>query len=178
MPKATTSVGALSPINNCFIQIPNFPQIKLNNLPDISDTKSAHYNAESIIGRSSPLHTYHFSDSRIISFTIHLYIQQASDATANLQTLYAIQSCVYPGPGGNGGAPFVPPAICQIQCGNLLASQPVCVVLQSYNVKFPTDVAWDATTMCPYHFDIDTTWWIVYQSSNLPDNSRIIKSGY
>jgi hypothetical protein len=176
MPKATTSSGALAPINNCYIDVPGAQTITLDNLPDISDSKTVHYNVESIIGRSSPLHTYHYSDSRSINVTLHLFIVSPGDGDTNLQTLRAIQSAAYPRP-GSGDAAFVPPVICQIYCGNLLATSPLCVVLQSYSVKFPTDVAWDADSLCPYHFDIDTTWWVVYNSSDLPDNSRIISSG-
>ncbi len=130
MPKATMSGGALAPINNCYINIPGAMTITLDNLPDIGDSKNAQYNTESIIGRSSPLHTYHYSDTRTISFTIHLFIQQQGDADLNLQKLRAIQSAAYPRPGG-GSAPFIPPVICTIRCGDLLAvGQDLCVVLQ------------------------------------------------
>lgn len=176
MPKATYGQGALSPISNCYLTLPGAMHIIMDNLPDIGDSKNAQYNADSIIGRSSPLHTYHYSDTRTISFTVHLFIQEEGDAQLNLQKLRAIQSCAYPRP-GSGGAPFMPPPICRIRCGDLLATEDLCVVLQSYNVRFPTDVAWDAETYCPYRLDIDTTWWVVYNSPDLPDQSRIVSSG-
>lgn len=177
MPKGTTSSGALAPINNCYLVIPNAMTITLDNLPEIGDSKNAQYNAEPIIGRSSPIHTYHYSDTRNISFTIHLFIQQQGDAVLNLQKLRAIQSALYPREGGNG-APFIPPVICNIRCGDLLAvGQDLCVILQSCNVRFPTDVAYDADTMCPYRFDIETSWWVVYNSPDLPYQDRIITSG-
>ena len=53
--KSTTS-GILNPINECYIDISG-QKIIMNNLPDISDTKSAVYNQEGIIGRSFPLYT-------------------------------------------------------------------------------------------------------------------------
>lgn len=177
MAKGTYGKGKLSAIQNCYLVLPGAMTITLDNLPEIGDSKNAQYNADSIIGRSSPLHTYHYSDTRNISFTIHLFIQDEGDADLNLSKLRSIQSCVYPRPGG-GGAPFRPPPICRIRCGDLLAKgQDLCVVLQSYNVRFPTDVAWDSDTLCPYRMDIDTTWWVVYNSPDLPDQGRIVSSG-
>ena len=175
MPKATNN-GILRELD-CYVNIPNYGKIAFNNLPGIGDSKSAQYNSESIIGRSSPLHTYHYSDTRNISLTIHLFIAKESDAYTNLNHLRAIQSAVYTRK-GPGGSPFLPPPICRLKCGNLLSTQEVCAVLQNYSVRFPDDVAWHRETYCPYRFDIDTTWWVVYPSPNLPDQSRIMQSGY
>jgi hypothetical protein len=74
----------------------------------------------------------------------------------------------------------MPPPVCTIKCGKLLADEALCVVLQSYSVKFPTDVAWwegDDGLYCPYKFDVGTTWLTVYTSSDLPYQSRIVSSG-
>jgi hypothetical protein len=175
--KATSSRGTLRQLPNCYINIPSFGQIPINNLPDISDSKSAVYDSTPIIGRSSPLHSYHYSDTRIINVTLHFFIVGPGDAEFNLSAVRAIQSCAYPKEGGSGGAPFSPPEICSIRCGNLLATSDLCVVLQSYNVRWSTDTVWDEATMCPYKFDVDTTWWVVYSSSQLPFNTDIISSG-
>ena len=177
MPKATNSRGILRPIEKCKLVIPGAEDITVNNLPEIGDSKSAQYNAESIIGRSSPLHTYHYSDTRQISFTLHFFIVDEGDAMRNIQKLRAIQSAAYPRP-GSGGAPFLPPPVCRLQCGQLLGADEICVVLQNYSVRFPSDVAWDKETLCPYRFDVDTTWWVVYASPQLPDQGRIYQSGY
>lgn len=174
MPKATTPRGTLIPINDCWIEIPNFGKIIMNNVPEVGDSKAAVYNAEPIIGRSSPVHTYHYSDTRIINLTIHLYIVEKLDAFKNLRIKRAIESCLYP---RDGGSVFVPPPICQIKIGQFLATSPLCVSLLNCNTRSPSDVAWDKETLCPYKMDIDMTWWKVYNSPDLPSQSRIIGTG-
>ncbi len=210
--KATNS-GKLNLLGKCQIVIPtqNMPNspvgkdsyeigrfingeyiLTMNNLPEISDTKSAVYNNEPIIGRSAPLYTYSHSADRTISFQIHFFNLRQGDAENNLEALRIIQSALYPRESSN--YPYLPPPICRIKCGSLLASSSnhLCVVLQSYSVKFPTDVAWESNTepkeirpglwsldptYCPYRFDVDTSWLVVYSSDELPFQSRIITSG-
>jgi hypothetical protein len=53
----------------------------------------------------------------------------------------------------------------------------LCVVLRRYSVKLPTDVAWDEETYCPYKFDLETEWEVVYTSSDLPGAERIFSTG-
>jgi hypothetical protein len=181
--KSTTN-GSLNLINNCTVMIPNAGTITLNNLPDISDSKNAIYNNEAIMGRSTPLYTYSHSGDRTINMTMHFFVVDENDAVENIKYLRWIQSAVYPRP-GDGNTPFVPPVVCQIQCGTLIAGNvdagfgltPVCCILQSYSVKFPTDVAWDAETFCPYRFDVETAWIVVYTSDDLPNQDRIVRSG-
>lgn len=180
MYKATTN-GNLNKVEDCYVLIPGGSpsMIEFDNLPDLSDSKSAVYNDEAIIGRSNPLHTYSHSANRTISLTFHFYIVKPSDADLNLRKLRTIQSAVYPQE-GSGGAPFQPPPICQIKCGDLLATGPLCVVLQNYSVTFPPDVAWwtnGGGKYCPYKFDVNTSWLVVYTSSDLPFNNRIVQSG-
>ncbi len=182
--KATQS-GKLNNITDCYIIIPNAGMIIMNNLPDISDSKDAIYNSEAIIGRAAPLYTYSHSGDRIINMQIHFFVVNKDDAITNLTKLRWLQSAVYPRQGDNGSqasvAPFKPPPICQIRCGDLLAKgQAVCAYLRSYSVKFPTDVAWDTNseTFCPFKFDVDTSWTVAYTSSDLPFQDRIITSGY
>jgi hypothetical protein len=195
MPKATQPTGKLQTIDKCYVEIPtssisgSLPgipisislnsnvRIPINNLPEISDSKQAVYNNDPIIGRASPLHTYHYSDTRNISIQFHFIVTEQSDLENNLKYLRAIESAVYPRE-GDSNIPFRPPPICKLRCGNLLAvDKDLCVVLQQYSVKFPTDVVWDKDTLCPYKFDVDTTWLVVYSSQDLPTNSRIYSSG-
>jgi hypothetical protein len=178
MPRATIPGGKLVPIQNCYILIPgaNVPQITLNNLPDISDGKSASYNDEAIMGRSFPLKTYSHSENRNINLTLHFFTINKGDAATNLQYLRALESAVYPRTAASG-LPFLPPPVCKIMCGKLLADQELCVVLRSYSVKFGTDVAWDADTYLPYKFDVETQWDVVYRSSDLPGQERILSLG-
>ena len=144
--KATQPGGDLISLKNCYILIPGSglqPDNKLvmSNLPDISDQKSAAYSDENGIGRSSPIKSYSNSENRTISWQIHLFVIRPSDVTLNLQKLRAIESALYPR-AGTSGAPFIPPPICRLRCGNFLADgQELCAVLKNYSVKFPTDVS-------------------------------------
>lgn len=195
MPAATITGGALVPIDNCHVIIPcedcnrglegSAAQYASNGefkvvfkvLPEISDSKTASYNDEQVIGRASPLKTYAQSDNRAISLQMHMVVSTADDVNYNLAALRAIQSAVYPRKGHNG-APFVPPPICRLKCGMLLSEgQELCVILKSYSVKFPTEIAWDEQTFVPYKFDIDTSWDVVYKSNDLPGQDRIFSSG-
>ncbi len=176
MPKGSTG-GGLVPIPNCYINLPGIRQIVMNNLPEISDSKSASYQDTTIIGRSFPVKTFSHSENRAIGWTLHLFVLKDGDALNNLNILRTLESCVYPRNVGPG--PYAPPIICQIKCGNLLSTgnQPLNVVLKSYSVKFPTDVAWDAQQFTPYKLDIDLSFEVVYASNMLPGASNIIQMG-
>jgi len=173
--KATLAGGTLIEIENCYIDVPNFQKIKMKALPELSDSKSASYNDESIMGRAFPLKTYSHSENRAISMTVHFYTIQEKDKDENLRAMRALESAVYPRE--QNGMPFVPPVVCKIKCGKLLADEDLCVVLKSYSVKFPTDVVWDTTTYLPYKFDVETTWEVVYKSTDLPGQKKILQSG-
>ena len=175
--KATLSGGPLVPINDCWLSIPPSSPIVFNVLPDITDQKGADYSDESVIGRSSPLKTYSSSQNRTIGMQIHFVVSRPQDVAVNLDHLKLIESAVYPRTGVLANAPFVPPPVCQIKCGQLLADEPLCVVLKSYSVKFPTEVAWSETTFCPFKFDVDTNSDVVYKTSDLPGQFRILASG-
>jgi hypothetical protein len=179
MPAATVPGGSLVPIQDCYVIIPSEGdefKVIMKVLPDISDTKSASYNDEIVIGRSSPLKTYSQSDNRSITMTIHMVVSEAGDVDYNLEALRAIQSAVYPRE-GTTGSPFVPPPVCRIKCGRLLSYGELCVILKNYSVKFPTEVAWDEDTFVPFKFDIETTWDVVYKSADLPGQERIFILG-
>jgi len=175
-----TNTGSLNRIEDCYLTIPGAGTIIMNNLPDISDSKGAVYNNEAIIGRSFPLYTYSHSADRTISMQMHFFVVDPNDVFQNLNYLRWIESAVYPREGGSIGAPFIPPPVCQIKCGELLAKEPLCVVLQSYSVKFPTEVAWaldPQPVFTPFRFDVDTQWLTVYTSPDLPFQSRIVQTG-
>jgi hypothetical protein len=179
--KATTPTGKLQPIEKCYIIIPNSmgkdAKIIMDNLPDISDSKSASYTDETAIGRSSPYKNYGYSENRSISMTIHFIVSGPGDTVANLERLRLIESAVYPRDSADQGMPFKPPPVCRIRCGDLLAKEDLCVILKSYSVKFPTDVSLDETNFCPFKFDVETTWEAVYKSSELPGQENIIDLG-
>lgn len=175
MPKATDTCS-LNTIDNCYIEIPGMGRIIMNNLPDLSDGKSASYSDQTIIGRSFPLKTFSHSENRSISWSMHLFVTRQSDVNGNLAILRKLESLVYPVDGGPG--PYAPPRICKLKCGDLLSQgSPLCAVLKSYSVKFPTDVTWAADKLTPYKIDVDLSFEVVYSSNDLPGADRILQSG-
>jgi ribosomal protein S26 len=176
--KGSNNNGALVSIPNCSIAIPGAKMIELKSLPDISDTKQAAYNDEAVIGRSFPLKTFSHSENRVINMTLHFYIIEPRDVDDRLSDLRAIESATYPRE-GQGGVPFIPPPVCQIQCGKLLGDRPLCAVLRNYSVKYPIDVVWieNGGTYLPIKFDVETSWEVIYRSDQLPGQSKIFDSG-
>lgn len=175
--KATKPNGDLIPLEDCYIFTP-YRTIIMKVLPELSDSKSAAYNDEPIIGRSFPLKTYSHSENRTISWTAHFIVCKEGDQEDNMEDLRAIEACVYPKDELTGGAPYAPPPICKLKCGELLSRDgELCAVLKSYSVKFPSDTAWDEIGYIPYKFDVDMTWEIVYDSTDLPGSERIFRSG-
>lgn len=175
-----TSNRSLVPLDKCTIFIPTYGEINPYILPEISDQKSAAYNDEPIIGRAMPLKTYSHSENRAISITLHFMASKKSDVEKNIIELRALQSAVYPRDSAENGitdAPFIPPPVCRIKCGRILADEALCCVLKNYSVKFPTDVPWDKDSYIPWKFDVDTSWDVVYKSSDLPGAERIFRSG-
>lgn len=175
MKSTNEATGSLMPLFDCYVNIPNYGIVYMNSLPDISDSKGAAYNDEPVSGRTAPIKTYSHSENRPISMTIHLYATSAEESWKNLKILRAIQSCVYPRTENVGGSPFAPPVVCSLKCGYLLSAKPLCVVLRNYDVKFPTDVPWDEITYLPTKFDIGTSWDVVYRTSQLPGQDKILK---
>lgn len=173
--KATNPDGTLKEIQDCYINIPGYGKINMRILPDISDSKSANYSDEPIIGRSMPMKTYSHSETRAINWTAYFMILKNGDAERNLQDLRALQSVTYPR--DEGFEPYAPPPICSIKCGSILGNKELCVVLKQYSVKFPTDVAWDENLLVPYKFSVDLTWDVVYSSDDLPGHDRILRGG-
>jgi len=171
-----TPACSLRRIEDCYIEIPGYQKIWMDNLPDIGDSKGASYPDTSVIGRSFPMKTYSHSENRAISWSMHLFVQKDADIDANLSKMRMLESLVYPRNTGPG--PYAPPQIVKLKCGKLLSvGAPLCAVLKSYSVKFPTDVAWDERTLTPYKIDIDLSFEVVYSSNDLPGAERIVTSG-
>ena len=153
--------------------------IVMQSLPDISDSKGAGYSDETSIGRSTPFKTYNNSDNRTINWNAHFMVTKKEHVEKFFGYIRAIQAAVYPfdsrsSQGGLGGAPYAPPPICKLQCGDLLSKLPLNAIMKSYSIKFDTSVPWDEDTFLPYKFDIDMTFDIIYDQSNLPDSTKIL----
>jgi hypothetical protein len=174
--QATAPGGNLVEIEDCYIDIGGGTVLTQRILPDISDSKGASYPEEPLMGRSTPLKTYSHSETRTISWTMHFIVCKEEDIHQNLMDLRAICSAVYP-LDQVGNAPYQPPNLCHIKCGSLLADDALCAAMKSYSVKFPPDVAWDEETLLPYKFDVDMSFEVVYDSSELPGADCILATG-
>jgi hypothetical protein len=175
MAQATSPGGNLIEIDDCYIDI-NGTLLTQRMLPDITDAKGASYPEEPLMGRSTPLKTYSHSETRTISWTMHFIVCKEEDIQENLANLRAIESAVYPVDNASN-APYQPPNLCRIKCGQMLGDNELCAAMKSYSVKFPPDVAWDEETLLPYKFDVDMSFDVVYDSSDLPGADRIFATG-
>ena len=177
--KATQQFGQLTAIPNCSITIDadtGPQQIEFFILPDITDTKSANYQDENIMGRATTVKSYDSSGVRAVSMELHFIALKQADIQTNLGNLRLLQAAVYPRPGQNQ-APYLPPPICQITCGKLLGDNGICAILRSYNVRFDTTMVFDEDTLLPYKFDVSTQWEVVYSNDNLPGADKIAGFG-
>lgn len=177
MPKATQQSGVLIPIDECYIEVVGQRKITMNNLPDISDSKSASYADETSIGRSTPFKNYSNSDNRTISWSCHFFVQKLGDVDQIIQDLRLLESCTYPKTQSTGGAPYAPPPICHLKCGRLLGEDYVCAILKSYSVKFDTTLPWSPISYLPYKTDVELQFEVVYNQSDLPGSERIMQFG-
>lgn len=171
MAKATNQFGALQELVKCRIETP-FGMIRLKILPEISDSKSANYTNEPIMGRTTPLTNYSYSEPRTIQTDLTFAVTTCQDIEDNLTYLRLIECLTYPGD-PRGSAPFTPPPICKMVCGKLLGDAPLCVILKNYTVRWPVDVPWDVETYLPYRFTVGCQWEVVYACQNIPTNSMI-----
>lgn len=172
---ATNTSGVLNYLNDCYVSIGGV-KIIMNNLPDIGDTHDASYATETGVGRALPTRTFSNGGDRKITWTIHFLADNDAKLNENLQALRLIEGATYPR-ALVGNLPYLPPPICKLKCGKLLGNYELCAVLESYNVKFPTDIPWSDNGYIPYKFDVDLSFAVVYDSANLPGAERIITLG-
>jgi hypothetical protein len=175
MSLATTNTGQLLYLQDCYISIGGV-RIFMNNLPELSDQHDASYASETGVGRSMPTKTFSNSGDRKISWTAHFIAENEAKLLDNLRALRLIEAATYPR-SLVSNLPYLPPPICKIKCGRLLGDYELCVVLESYSVKFPNDVPWSDIGYIPYQFDVDMSFNVVYDSGNLPGAERIITFG-
>jgi len=171
--------GQLNFIPDCYIKIGDLP-IQMYIMPDISDSHNASYSKTNGTGRSLPTYTFSNGDARTISWSMHLFADSENTLNYNLKILRLIESLTYPRTVART-VPFLPPNIVKLKCGEVLGSYEICAVLQSYSVKFPTDVPWSApqngNSYIPYKIDIDLNFEAVYDAGTLPGSERIITDG-
>lgn len=177
--KATLANGTLVDLVDCYIKIPELnTTITMNALPSISDSKGASYTDEVGMGRSMPFKNYQSSENRSISWVAHFMVCQDGDQQKILNYLRAFEACTYAMTSSAGGAPYSPPPVCKIRCGELLSDFEVCCVLKNYSVSFDENVPWDEETFIPYKMDISLQFDTVYNQADLPGAERIMTDGY
>jgi len=176
--KATLPNGDLEPIQDCYIQVEEYPPIIMKIMPDISDSKSVSYPDENAIGRSMPFKSFQNSENRSISWTAHFVVCKEGDQDDIIRNLRLFEACTYPMTQNTNGAPYSPPPICKLRCGRLLSeSGAICAVMKSYSVKFDTSVPWDEDGYVPYKLDVDMQFEVVYNQSQLPGFEKIMSDG-
>jgi hypothetical protein len=159
MARATSSTGNLNSIEDCYIRVGS-DIIYMYSLPQISDSHGADYAAENGIGRSIPTQAFQHGTSRTISWDVTFIADGESKLNRNLKQL-----------------PFLPPKILKITCGKLLGDYELCVILKQISVQWPTDVPWSSFSYIPYKFNANCSFEVVYNSAELPGQSRILKIG-
>ena len=147
-------------------------------LPVISDQRSVNYNDEVVMARSFPIKTYANDGNRSISWEISfLIIDEANDPQKIINDIYNLQSCTYPQDFSFNDAPFSPPTVCRLVAGSLLGKNGICAVLRSYNMSYPTDVAWfwesGSGIKIPFYFRMSLQFEQVIATQNLPSAERI-----
>ena len=185
--KATDKTGKLIPLSDCYITSDldgsnlysaSGSGLVMDNLPDISDGKTASYTPETGIGRSAPYKNYANSEERAISMDVHMFVQSESggqSAKVILDTIRWLEAHVYPME--EQSTTYAPPPIMKVKCFSLLAEDELCCVLKSYSVKFDPSVPWDEKTGIPYKVDISLSLEVAYPSADLPYAEDIMDNG-
>ncbi len=179
---ATNTNGQLVSLRDCYIRASGNPPvvIYMNNLPEISDQKSASYTEENAMGRSVPVKAFANGSSRKIGWKMKVIAQSNEEQTKAINNLRFLESCVYPKADPTNILPYIPPRVLSIKCGRLLADYELSVILTDYSVDFPTDQPWSDksnTLYLPYMFNISLSFEVVYDSRYLPGADRIISIG-
>lgn len=174
--------GKLQKIKGCWLKIPGSlttgGKHYFRSLPEITDSKSANYNSQTIFGRASPIRSFSDSAPRTISISWDMYNvdQLARDATYEM--IRAISSAVYP----IYEPPYNPPPICQFQCGSILAGKhqedrmAMDCLIMSYNFSYGKDSIMD-DYMMPFHISASLDLEVIYSSKDLPGQDAIIQEG-
>ena len=173
--KATSVNGVLERLTFFYLIIPvdnNEIKIYFNNINSLTDSKSATYSEESVPGRSFPVKFYSQSDNRTIGLKIKFIAGTENELGEIVKQFRAIQSAVYPRE-GDDSSPYFPPPICKLRYGFTLSKDEICVIIKSYSVTYPDDVAWSEKYLMPYAFEVDVPCEQVFRSSNLPGQSKI-----
>ena len=180
--------GALNVIPNCSINIPGAKKIEFLSLPVITDSKGAKYDPSPVIGRSTPILTYGYSETRQISLDLpFIATSHGSESTLgtfeyNQKALWAIATAVYSRK-PQSGCPYLPPPVCLLRFGSFLwaengtLGEGICAILDKYSVKNDPAIPSDPWTLIPYKFTVSTNWTIAYSSESLPGMERVVMEG-
>lgn len=176
---ATNRNGTLLPIADCYIRVDNY-YVVMNQLPEISDQKSASYSEENAMGRSVPIKSFSQGSTRKIGWKIPFLSSSVKEQQKTIYELRLLESCVYPKADLSNILPYIPPRVCALKCGRLLADYELSAILTDYSVDFPTETTWSvsaATLYLPTKFSLSLSFEVVYDSRFLPGADRIIRLG-
>jgi len=179
MARATNLIGNLEKIEDCYIRIGE-DIIYAYVLPTIGDSHGAQYNSENGIGRSIPTKTFQSGNDRNINLEWQFFAEGEGKLLANLYYYRLLMSCTYPVDTPQGGSvPFLPPKIVKVKCGRLLADEELCCVVNNVSVNWAKEGPWSSLEYgyVPYNFNVSLQLSVVYNSADLPGQSRILSLG-
>lgn len=161
--------GNLTNIPTCIFTVPGAGSFQLKVVPTISDSKSANYASQTIYGRSNPVRSYSESGPRTITIGWSVF-NTDEDIENNIKLIRAIQASVHP------KYQYDPPPICKLQCGKLLSSGVVDVLVTNYKFNYSNDCVYN-DDLIPFQIDIDLDLEVAYSQANLPGFNDVYPSG-
>jgi len=150
-------------------------------LPEISDSKSANYNSQTVFGRSSPIRSYSDSSARTINVSFDLYSTDEKTREENFKFVRSIAMAVHPKYGGT----YDPPPICKFTCGNLLSGKdvddsdpsPLQCLIMNYNFNYGRDSIFD-NHMLPFHISGSLDLEVIHTPQTLPGQKEVLEGKF
>ena len=161
----------------CYIIIDDFTY-DFRSLPEISDSKQANYNSQTVFGRSSPIRSYSDSGARSISVNFDLYNTDEESRSTNASFLRYLAVAVHPTYEG-----YQPPPICKFACGSLLSGkidgdpEPISCLIMDYNISYGRDSIFD-DKMMPFHVSGSLNLEVVHSRASLPGKKEVIEGKF
>lgn len=162
--KATSGTGNLEIIKDIIFEIGG-EKADIYAVPEISESKSAKYNDIGIMGRSTPLKSYSYSDNKSIDVTFFCHSIDAITLEANKKLLRMVRSSVYPVYSG-----YVPPKVGYLKIFDILEND---IVGNSYSLTYGNQYAWKDEQL-PIYMEIRANFHAVWPHSDLPGFDDII----
>lgn len=177
--KGTFESADLNLVKGCMISVVGIMDEpwQLKTMPEITDSKSANYNSQTVFGRSSPIRSYSDSGARTISVSFDL-INTPIDEGANFEFLRAIAAAAHP----QYDQGIAPPPLIKFQCGPLIsgklgAPQGVTCILSSYSFNFNKESTIN-DEMVPFKIGVSLELEVVYSQQTLPGAKDVMEGNF